>query len=153
MAAADGFVVDEEFEFVVGGFVEFDDGADGEAHDLADVHAALAELDDDGDLDGEEAAELGPAAWGAALAEVGGGANSPARAGSPGGPGGVMSPGMVAAAGSAGEGEAGECGGSGGGGLAADGGRLGLHLGEEVIDGCLVKERHRGVIGQSGAGA
>src|SRR4051812_41875306 len=58
LAFADGAVVGEQFEVFVGGFAEFDDGTHCEAHDFADGHAARAQLDDDGDFDGEEAMEF-----------------------------------------------------------------------------------------------
>lgn len=58
-AGGDGFVVDEQVERVVGGFVEFDEGARAQGEDVVEGHRASPDLDDDGDAELEQGGKFG----------------------------------------------------------------------------------------------
>lgn len=59
VASADGFVVDGELEFFVGGLGQFDDRSGREGEDFADRQLAAADLDDHRDGEVEDGFEVG----------------------------------------------------------------------------------------------
>jgi len=57
-ADGDGFVVDEQLEGLVAALGELDDGASAQAHDLGEGEIPLGKLDNDGDLEAQDALKL-----------------------------------------------------------------------------------------------